>query len=219
MDEIIIFGNSDFAKLVHFYFEHYSTYKVVAFTVDRNYVTSNEFNHLPLIPFDEIIQVYPPSKYKIFIAIGYKFLNKIRSQKYLEAKKKGYGFVSYIHPTSTISKDAKIGSNCFIFENVTVQPFVKIGNSVLIWSGSIISHNVTIEDNCYISPGVTIAGESKIKKYCFLGVNSTIRNKIEVSKECIIGMGAVVLGDTIEKSVYVGNPARLSSTDSSKTKL
>jgi sugar O-acyltransferase (sialic acid O-acetyltransferase NeuD family) len=219
MDEIIIFGNSDFAKLVHFYFENYSTYKVIAFTVDRNYITGDEFNNLPLIPFDEVTNVYPPSKYKIFIAIGYKLLNKIRSQKYLEAKEKGYGFVSYFHPTSTISKDAKIGSNCFIFENVTIQPFVKIGNSVIIWCGSIISHNVTIEDNCYISPGVTIAGGSKINKYCFLGANSTIRNKIEISKECIIGMGAVVLDNTIEKSAYVGNPARLYSSDSSKIEL
>lgn len=219
MEEIIIFGNSDYAKLVHFYFENYSNYKVVAFTVDKNYITSNEFDNLPLVSFEEITKIYPPSKYKIFTAIGYKFLNKLRSQKYSEAKKKGYEFVSFIHPTSTISKDARIGNNCFIFENVIVQPFVKIGNSAIIWSGSTISHNVTIEDNCYLSPRVVIAGNTTIKKYCYLGANSTIRNNIEISDECIIGMGTVVLKDTIEKSVYVGNPARLSSTDSSKTKL
>jgi sugar O-acyltransferase (sialic acid O-acetyltransferase NeuD family) len=219
LEDIIIFGNSDYTKLVHFYFENYSNYNVVAFTVDRNYITSNEFNNLPLIPFEEITKVYPPSKHKIFIAIGYKFLNKLRSQKYIEAKEKGYDFVSFIHPTSTISKEAKIGSNCFIFENVIIQPFVKIGKSVIIWSGSTISYNVTIEDNCYLSPRVVIAGNTQIKKYCYLGANSTIKNNIEIADECIIGMGAIVLKDTIEKSVYVGNPARISSTDSSKTKL
>lgn len=219
MDEIIIFGNSVFAKLIYFYFKNYSEYRVVAFTVDKKYITSNELNGLPLVSFDEITELYPPSKYKMFIAIGYKSLNKLRSQKYFEAKKKGYSFASYIHPTSTISKDAKIGSNCFIFEDVIIQPFVKIGDNVLIWSGSVISHNVTIEDNCYLSPRVTVAGNTNIKKNSFLGINSTVRNNIEISKECIIGMGAVVLKNTIEKSVYIGNPAKLYSSDSSKIEL
>ena len=219
MEEIIIFGNSVFAKLICFYFNNYSEHKVVAFTVDKKYILSNKFNGLPLVSFDKVTELYPPSKYKMFIAIGYKSLNKLRSQKYLEAKKKGYSFVSYIHSTSIISKDVKIGSNCFIFENVIIQPFVKIGDNVLIWSGSTISHNVTIEDNCYLSPRVVIAGYTNIKEYSFLGINSIIRNDIEISKECIIGMGAVVLKNTVEKSVYIGNPAKLYSSDSSKIAL
>jgi sugar O-acyltransferase (sialic acid O-acetyltransferase NeuD family) len=216
MDEIIIFGNSSFADLVYFYFKDDSKYKVIAFTVDQEYINSETYNGLPLVPFDKVTELYPPSKYKMFIAIGYKSQNKLRAQKYIEAKKKGYNFVSYIHPTSVISKDAKIGNNCFIFENVVVQPFISIGDNVTIFNGSMISHDVKIEDNCFLASGVVIGGFTNIKRNCFLGANSTIKNNIEISEECIIGMGAIVQKSTNKKSVYLGTPAKLFPFDSSK---
>lgn len=219
MDEIIIFGNSSFANLMCFYFNNDSKYKVVAFTVDKEYINSDTFNDLPVVPFDKVTEFYPPSRYKMFIALGYKSLNKLRAQKYTEAKEKGYSFVSYIHPTSIISKNAKIGSNCFISENVVIQPFVNIGDKVIIFIGSMISHDVTIEDNCYLGAGVVIGGFSNIKRNCFLGSNSTIRDGIEVSEDCIIGMGAVIQKSTKEKSTYIGTPSKPFPFDSSKIEL
>jgi len=95
-EKIIIFGNSDIAQLANYYFETDSNYEVVAFTVDGGYISSDTFEGKPLIPFGVIDKTYPPSQFKMFIALSYTNMNKLRETKYHEAKAKGYTLVSYI---------------------------------------------------------------------------------------------------------------------------
>lgn len=218
MKKVVIFGTGDFAQVAQFYLTKDSPHKVAAFTADRNYVKEKELFGLPLVPFDNIEQYYPPNKYSMFIAIAYSGVNKVRAGKYYEAKKKGYELISYVCSKSVNWGDMEIGDNCFIFENQTIQPFVKIGNNVVIWSGNHIGHHVTIGDHCFISSHVVISGRSKIEPYCFLGVNSTIRDGITIAKECVIGAGATILKDTLAKGVYPGKNAEMVMDDSSKLK-
>jgi len=175
--------------------------------------------NLPLIPFKDIEIVYPPSEYKMFIAIAYKNLNKLRAEKYRQAKEKGYSLITYIHSKSVISNNVEIGDNCFILENQTIQPFVKIGNNVIIWSGNHIGHHVTIKDHCFVTSHVVISGGVIIEPYCFIGVNSTIRDHIIIKEESLIGMGSIITKDTQKKGVYLGTPSKLFSEDSSKINI
>ena len=52
--EIVIFGVSEISELAHFYFETDSEYKVVAFTVDREFKKADSFKGLPIIAFEDI---------------------------------------------------------------------------------------------------------------------------------------------------------------------
>ena len=217
MKGVVIFGTGLLAEVVHFYFTKDTSHKVVAFTADRGFVNSKEFRGLPVVPFDEVEKRFPPKEYGMFVAIGYNKLNKVRASKYEEAKRKGYKLITYISSKSVLWGDTEIGDNCLILENQTVQPFVKIGNDVTIWSGNHIGHHTSIGDHCFIASHVVISGNVKIGSYCFLGVNSTIRDGIKIANECVIGAGALVMGDTKEKGVYVGRQAELLSTDSSKS--
>lgn len=72
MEKIVIFGVSQLASLAHFYFEHDSPHEVVAFTADQDFVVNNEFRGLPVIPFNHIEEIYPPSEYKMFLPISFK---------------------------------------------------------------------------------------------------------------------------------------------------
>jgi len=74
--KLIIFGIGELAELANFYFSNDSDYQVCAFTLDRNYIDSDTYLNLPLIPFDEIIEKYSPNEYEMFIAIGYSKLKK-----------------------------------------------------------------------------------------------------------------------------------------------
>jgi len=216
--KVVIFGTTDLAQLAHFYLAHDSPYEIAAFTVDRDFITGKELFGLPVIPFEGIEKSYPPDKFDMFIAIGYSNVNKVRANKYYEAKNKGYKLISYICSKAVVWNNVEIGDNCFIFENQTIQPFVKIGNDVIIWSGNHIGHHTTIGDHCFITSHVVISGRVKIEPYCFLGVNATIRDKITIAKECVIGMGSVIVKNTKEKGVYTGKVAELYSDDSSKLK-
>lgn len=59
MADVIIFGVLDTAELAHFYLENDSEHNVVAFAVNREYITENSFKGLPVVAFEEIEQVFP----------------------------------------------------------------------------------------------------------------------------------------------------------------
>ena len=218
MKEVVIFGTGDIGQLAYFYFTHDSPYEIAAFTADKAFITENVLLGLPVVPFEEIENSFPPDRFDMFIALSYRDVNKLRAEKYFAAKRKGYNLVSYICSRSVRWEETEIGDNCFIFENQTIQPFVKIGNNVIVWSGNHIGHHSVIGDHCFISSHVVISGHVRIEPYCFLGVNSTIRDGITIARECVIGAGAVITKDTVEKGVYIGKGAELYSDDSSKLK-
>jgi sugar O-acyltransferase (sialic acid O-acetyltransferase NeuD family) len=204
---------------VYYYFTHDSHYEVMAFTVDKEYITGKEYSGLPIVPFEEIELLYPPDHFKMFIALGYTSLNKLRAKKYSEAKNKGYELVSYINSSVIRWENLKIGDNCLIFENQILQPYVTIGNDTIIWGGGAISHDSIIGDHCFIASNVVVLGNVRVEPYCFLGANATIKEGITVARACVIGMGASVTRNTEEDGVYVGVPARLRSKIGSQDKF
>ena len=203
MEEIVIFGLGDIAQIAYYYFKTDSNYKVVAFTVDREYATINEFESLPVIPFDEVSIKYPPKNFKMFIAVSYAKLNKVREQKYYEAKKLGYQLVSYISSKCTWLTPYEHGDNCFVFEDNTIQPFVNIGNNIILWSGNHIGHHSTIHDHNFISSHVVVSGHCTINSNSSNGVNSTIGHQVEIGGENIIGASSIITKSTGFGEVYI----------------
>ena len=203
MSKIVVFGTGQIAELARFYFTNDSDYEVVAFTVDKAYIDQDAFCGKPVIAFEEIATAYPSESYDMFIALSYAKMNKIREQKYHEAKAKGYNLVSYVSSRCSYLSQFTHGDNCFIFEDNTIQPFVKIGNNVTLWSGNHIGHHSAINDHNFISSHVVISGQCTIESNCFLGVNSTVGHNVIVAKETLVGAGAIIVKNTEEKGVYL----------------
>jgi sugar O-acyltransferase (sialic acid O-acetyltransferase NeuD family) len=203
MAKLIIFGSGDIAQIADYYFKIDSDHEVVAFTVNKQYIKEHTLDGRPVVPFEDIEKTYPPSQFKMFIAISYAGLNKIRAAKYNEAKAKGYELVSYISSHCTYLSQFPCGDNCFIFEDNTIQPFVKIGNNVTLWSGNHIGHHSTIHDHNFISSHVVISGHCTIGSYCFLGVNSATHHWVNIAPETILAAGATVSKDTDKQDVWV----------------
>lgn len=194
---IVIFGNSEIAEVVDFYLAHDSKFKVKAFTVDGSFIKGHKFCGKPVVPFEELKKKFPPSKYKMLIAIGYSDFNEIRERKYLEAKAHGYNFITYLSSKATVwKKGNSIGENSIIFEDNTIQPFTKVGNNVIMWSGNHLGHHSVIEDHCFVSSHVVISGGVKVGRNSFLGVNATIRDHIEIGNHNVVGMGAKISKST-----------------------
>ena len=142
--KVVIFGLNDLAEIAWFYLtKEYNNLSPAAFTVNDEYITQNTYHNLPIVPFEELEQYYPPSEYILFAPIAN---NKVREKIYNEGKTRGYNFLTYISPKCT-NYALSIGENCFIFEDNTLQPFTTIGNNVVLWSGNHIGHHGVIEDN------------------------------------------------------------------------
>lgn len=202
MNKVVIFGIGDNAELAKFYFDNDSAIEVHGFTVDKEFIKNETFSGLPVVPWEELEQSFSPSEYSLFIAVGYKNMNEVREQKYLEGKRRGYSYVNYISSRATIWTK-EIGENNFILEDNTIQPFVKIGNNNVIWSGNHIGHHGIIGSHCFITSQVTISGRVTIEDNCFIGVNATLRDHITIKYKTLIGAGAWISKDTKEYGVYI----------------
>ncbi|HIP25014.1 MAG TPA: acetyltransferase [Archaeoglobus profundus] len=211
-EKIVIFGTGSFAEVAYYYLIKDSPYEVIAFTVDKNFITEKEKFGLPVVPFEEVEKIYPPDEFKMFVAVGYNKVNRVRAEKYYQAKEKGYELISYVCSRAIVWDNVEIGDNCFIFEANVIQPFVKIGNNVIVWSGNHIGHHTTIGDHIFIASHAVISGHCKIGSYCFIGVNATFREGITVAEDCIIGANALIIRDTQKGGVYGGQPAKLLRT-------
>ncbi|MBC7405123.1 MAG: acetyltransferase [Cytophaga sp.] len=213
---LIIFGSGPIAQLAHYYFSTDSAYEAVAFTVDAAYLTDSTFCGLPMVAFEEVTKRYPTDQVDFFVAVSYTKLNVVRKNKYLAAKALGYRIASFISSRATVLNDGRIGENCFIFEDNTIQPFVTIGNNVTIWSGNHIGHHSTIKDHCFIASHAVVSGGVEIGEQCFVGVNATLRDHIKIGDRCVIGAGALLLADAAPEGVYMGTATERSKIPSSR---
>lgn len=214
--KLIVFGSGDIGQLAHYYFTNDSEYDVVAFTVDAAYINEPTFCGVPVVPFEEIEQLYPPSEYALFVALSYAKLNQVRREKYLAAREKGYHIPSYISSHATVLNDGRIGENCFILEDNTIQPFVTIGNNVTLWSGNHIGHHSTIHDHCFLASHIVVSGGVTIDESCFIGVNATLRDHITVGTKSVIGAGALLLADVAPEGLYIGTATERSAVPSTR---
>ncbi|NNA55179.1 acetyltransferase [Pseudomonas koreensis] len=214
--KLVIFGSGDIAQLAHFYFSTDSSFEVVAFTVDSEYIQAPIFCGLPVVAFEDIFSRYPVETHDMFIALSYSKLNAVRKEKYLAAKALGYTLANYISSRATVLNEGRIGDNCFILEDNTLQPFVTIGNNITLWSGNHIGHHSTIQDHTFIASHVVISGGVHIGEQCFIGVNATLRDHIKVEDKCVIGAGTLLLSDAEAEGVYIGQATERSRVPSSK---
>lgn len=126
----------------------------------------------------------------------------------------GYGYCEKEHKflgvphlgTVIIENNVDIGANTCIdrgsLENTVIGEGSKIDNLCHI------AHNVKIGKNVRVVAGAIIAGSAKLNDNVYIAPGGIVRNQIEVEKECIVGLGAVVVKNTVPKSVLTGIPAR-----------
>ena len=207
MKKIVIFGTRDFAQLALYYLTNDSPYEVVAFAVSSDYLAGRtSFEGLPLVAFEEVEKAFPPDQFGFFVPMSPTNMNRDREKVYLATKKKGYELISYVSSRAIVLPGTKIGENCFIWENNTIQPFVEIGNNVTVCSGNIIGHHARIGDHVFLANTV-LTGHTVVGPYCFFGVNSCVRECLHIAEGTYLAMNSAVVCDTEPWSVYRGNIA------------
>lgn len=203
----IIFGCGNISEIAYNYLNDDERYSVVAFTVNRDYVTDTMFLNLPVVEFESIENIYDPAEYYLFAPISATKLNKFREKIYNEGKLKGYRFISYISPHA-LCFTKNIGENCFILENNVIQYCTTIGNNCILWSGNHIGHHSVIEDHVFITSHVVVSGMCTIGKYSYVGVNSSFKDNLNIAENTIIGMASCVTKNTDPYNIYIGSPAK-----------
>ncbi len=78
---------------------------------------------------------------------------------------------------------------------------VKIDNQVHI------AHGVVVGRNSLVIANAMVGGSAKIGENVWIAPSVSIKNQITVASNTMTGIGAVILKNTEEKSVMIGNPA------------
>jgi sugar O-acyltransferase (sialic acid O-acetyltransferase NeuD family) len=203
MSKIVIFGAGQTAEIAYNYISKDSPHEIVAFTANAEFIKDKTFLGLPLVPFETIEKTFGPEKFEMFVAMSYTNLNRLRADRYNDAKKKGYRLISYVSSKAGIIGDIEMGDNCFILENQSIQTFAKIGNDVWIWSGVLVGHGSIIGDHCWLTSEAGIGGNAVIGPYCFLGMNATVGHMVTIGRESFLGACTLVTKNAREKSVYI----------------
>jgi sugar O-acyltransferase (sialic acid O-acetyltransferase NeuD family) len=203
MSRIVLFGNGRGADVAFRYLTQDSDHEVCGFTVDRKYMRGQTFRNLPVVPFEEVEHEFPPDTYRMFVLLGYQEMNALRERKYLEAKSKGYEFISYICSDFFRPTDLEVGENCFILDNQSICFDVKIGNNVVMWSSNHIGDLSVIRDHAWISSHVTIAANVTVSENCFLGVGATVSGRVKLGKSSFVGAHALISSNTNPNSVHI----------------
>lgn len=111
-----------------------------------------------------------------------------------------------IQKGAVIGARCKIQSHTFICEGVTIEDEVFVG------------HNVNFINDTY--PRATAGGAlqteadwtvvpTRVKRGASLGTGSTILGGVTIGEGAIVGAGAVVTRDVPDRTIVVGNPARV----------
>jgi len=205
---VIVYGNGPVARIVYYCLRDDSSYTVRGFTVDSEMIEADEFLGLPLVDFNEVSRHFSPDEHRMFIAVGYLQTNRLRAERYRQAREMGYSCVSYVSSHAAVAPDLVLGENCFVGANVVIQPTVQIGDNVTVRDQSFVGHDTIIGDHCFLAAGATIAGKVTIEPYSLLGVNATVKDGVRVGEGCIIGAGVTLLQDAQAKEVYMSRNAQ-----------
>jgi len=118
-------------------------------------------------------------------------------------------YLTYIHPTSLVSKEASIGEGCILAPGCIVCADAKIDNFNFFNTHCTIGHDVSIGTyNCFF-PKVEICGSSKVSTNTVFGINSIVLPEVEIHANSKIDAMSVIRRSTKEQGLYSGNPARL----------
>ncbi len=213
--KLVIVGAGAFAEVAYEYFTEDSSYQVVGFAVEREFMKQTSLFNLPIVPLEEIKSCFSPESCSAYVAIVYSQMNRLRTRLMHAVEGMGYDLASYISSNAQVWKNVRIGKHCFIFENNVIQPFVNLGDNIILWSGNHVGHHTSLKNNVFVSSHVVIAGHVSVGENCFIGVNATIANNITIEKDCWIQPSATILKSTKENQLIQGpksEPFKLPAT-------
>lgn len=188
----IIYGISDLAEKLYFMLRE-SSIKIDAFTVNQKYMTKSEINHIPVLPYEGIRK--DVKEKEIYLAVGYRNMNRNRERIYYEVKNDGFQVLSFIHHTASVSTEI-LGEGTLIFEGVVIGPYAKLGNGNICYPGSLIAHHTIIGDFNFFAISSSVAGNVVVGDRCFFGNNSCTKDGIKISNETLVGAGTYISSST-----------------------
>ena len=146
----------------------------------------------------------------VFVAhgVGMVRTSGVRREIFERYKRRGYTFVSVVHPRSVVAEEVAIGEGTVVMAGAILQPGVTLHENVIVNTSASVDHDCVIGAHTHVAPGATISGGVSIGAGSFIGAGAVVRQGSRIGANCLVGAGAVVVRDVGDGEEVVGIPAR-----------
>jgi acetyltransferase-like isoleucine patch superfamily enzyme len=180
----------------------------VGFTVDAGHLDADSKHGLPVVPFEDLERLFPPSETAVIAPLGRNLMRGLAAGRLQAAKRRGYRSISYVSSRAMTWPDLMTGDGCMIHDGVTIEPFASIGDTTNLLPGCHLGHHVSIAGSCFMAPRVILAGRVRVEERTFIGICAIVHSGVRIARGCLIAAGVRVNRDTDEDGIYegAGNP-------------
>ena len=202
---IVIFGTGGQARVSLDMFDIEQKYNVVGL-IDNGSI-DNLINGIPVIgPVNKLIELSSEYEFKHgLICIGDNFIRR-RVHQEIQSVFPSFGYVSAIHPDSTISPSVDIGCGSVIMAGVVINTNAKVGSHCIINTNSSIDHDANLSHFSSIGPGVTLGGEVSIGELSHIGIGSAVKHGVSIGVNSIVGGLSFVNKDVGDNELGFSSP-------------
>jgi sugar O-acyltransferase (sialic acid O-acetyltransferase NeuD family) len=209
MEDILIFGASEHARVVIDIVERegryrirglLDSYKPVGYTVAGHQVMGTE-KDLPRL-VDEL------GVRKGIVGIGDNWTRR-KITGLLRAAVPGFEFVTAVHPSAYITPGVALGAGTIVMGQAWIGIDLAIGEGCVVSSKASFEHDSCMAPFSSLGAGVTCGGNVYLGECSALCIGVTVIHGVRIGKFTVIGAGSTVLSDVPDGVVAYGLPARV----------
>jgi sugar O-acyltransferase (sialic acid O-acetyltransferase NeuD family) len=209
MTEILVWGGQGQAKVLRPILE--AAGHRIALVYDREPSLAAPFPDVPLVSDEAAIEAWLARRsgaaLGFVIAIGGEH-GRERCRIARSLTSRGLMPITALHERAWIADSATVGAGSHVLAMAAVCVQARLGEQCIINTNASIDHECVLGDGVHVMPGATIAGCVTVGNYATIGSNATILPRLRIGEEAVVGAGAVVVADVPPRIRIAGVPAR-----------
>jgi acetyltransferase-like isoleucine patch superfamily enzyme len=116
---------------------------------------------------------------------------------------------SFTDPTVAVPRSVAVEPGLWVNTGVTLGAASTFGPFVLINRGASVGHPANLGRFASIGPNATLAGEVTLGAGATVGAGAVVLPRMRIGEHATVAAGAVVTRDVPDRSLVMGNPARV----------
>ncbi len=134
----------------------------------------------------------------IVIAIG---STRGRAAVYEKLHQTGVKFLTYVHSSAYVAKDAQLGEGSIVCANSIINSQAQVGSFAAINVFCSVGHGARVGEFSVLSPYSALNGDASIGKSCFLGTRATVFPKVSIGDHCVVDSHSFVKANVDNKKI------------------
>ena len=144
---------------------------------------------------DENILRHDPGRVFLVNGVGSVGVDSKRQRLYERWKKRGYSFMSVVHPSAVLAPDVRLGEGTQVMAGTVIQVGCVVGDNTLINTRASVDHDCQIGSHVHVAPGVTLSGGVTVGEGAHLGVGAVVIQGVRIGKKVMIRAHSLVKKD------------------------